>query len=67
MLVTLFGGRGHRNNSERGPPKDHFTKVFFELAKQFQMRQFFNDFLPDFIFLATAAILVDGLGHLTQF
>ena len=66
MSAALVGGViGH--HSERGPPKDHFTKVCFQLAKQFQTRRFFNDFLLNFLFLAMAAILIGGWGRQTQF
>jgi hypothetical protein len=37
---------GH--NSERGPHKDHSTKVWSRLAKQFQKRRFFNSFFAEF-------------------
>ena len=44
-------------NSERGSPKDF--KVWTQLAKQFHRRRL-KVFLPNFLFLAVAAILVGG-------
>ena len=49
-------------NSERGPPKDHSIEVWSQLAKQFQRSRFLKNFLPNFLFLAVAAILVGGRG-----
>ena len=60
-----LGSNGY--NSERWPPKDHSTKVWSQLAKQFQRRRFFKIFLPNFLFLAMAAILVGGRGRRIQF
>ena len=40
-------GRVIGHNSERGQPK-HFTKVWFQLAKQFHTTRFFNDFFAKF-------------------
>jgi hypothetical protein len=39
--------------------------VWAQLAQQFQRRQFLSDFLPNFLFLVTTAILVGGgiIGH----
>ena len=47
-------------NSERGPSKDHFTIVWAHLTQQFQRRSFASDFLSNFLFLVTVAILVGG-------
>ena len=54
-----------RYNSERGPPKDYFSKVWFKLNKKFE-RRFFNEFpIGSNVKLssAVAAILVGGRGH----
>jgi hypothetical protein len=45
-------------NSEKGSPKDHSTIVWAQLAQQFQRRSFLSDFLLNFLFLVTVAILV---------
>ena len=62
MTVDVLAGWVIGHNSERGRPKDNFTKVWFQLAKKFKTGRFFNDFLPNFLFLAMAAILVGGRG-----
>ena len=53
-------GRVTRYNSERGPPKDHFIKVWSQLAKQFQ-RRFLNIF-PIGSYVKTMSADVGGLG-----
>jgi hypothetical protein len=40
LLPIQDGADGH--NFERGPPKDHFSKVWLRLAQYFQRRFFFN-------------------------
>ena len=37
-----------RYNPERGPPKDHSTKVWSQLAKQFSEKKIFNAFFAEF-------------------
>ena len=56
-----------RHNSEKGLPKDHSNKAWFQTAKLFQRKIFVkNDFLPYFLFLPIAAILIGGRGHRIQ-
>ena len=43
------------------------SKFDSQLAKQFQRRRFLKNFLPNFLFLAMAAILVGGRGRRIQF
>ena len=50
---------GH--NFGRGPPKDHFSKVWLRLAQLFQRRRFFLNFITLFSILSLTAILV-GVG-----
>ena len=38
------------HNFGRGPPKDHFSKVWLRLAEQFQRRRFFFNFIPPFFY-----------------
>ena len=63
MEAILVGGQGVEYNPEREPSKDISIKVWFQLAKQFQRRRFLMNFLPIFLFLAMAAILVGEHGH----
>ena len=59
-----------RYNSERGPTKDHFSKVMFKLNKLFETRRFFNEFpIGSNVKLSSAvgAILVGRRGHQIQF
>jgi hypothetical protein len=45
------GADGH--NFERGPPKDHFSKVWLRLAQQFQRRRFFSNFILELLPILT--------------
>ena len=51
----------------RGPPKDHFSKVWLRLAQYFQRRRFFFNFIPPFSIFSLASILVGIEDHRTQF
>ena len=62
ILQSWLAGGVCGYNSERGPPKDHSIEVWSQLAKQFQRSRFLKNFLPNFLFLAVAAILVGGRG-----
>ena len=44
-------------NSEKGPPKDHSTKVWSQLAKQFQRRRFLKIFFAEFSIFSHAGHL----------
>ena len=44
---------------QRGPPKDHFSKVWLRLAQQFQRRFFFNFTTPFFLFLVWQPSLLE--------
>ena len=59
--------RNARHNFGRGPPKDHFSKVWLRLAQWFQRRRFFKYFIPPFSIFSLAAILVGSRDHRTQF
>ena len=50
VVAILVGNAGH--NFGRGPPKDHFSKVWLRLAQQFQRRRFFKFSSPLFSILA---------------
>ena len=56
-------------DSERGPHKDHSTKVWSQLAKLVSEEKILNDFfLSNFLFLAMAAILVGSgiIGYISE-
>ena len=70
VAAILVGKRVIGYNSERGPPKDHFSKVWFQLSKYLQTRRFFNEFPIGFnvkLSSAVAAIFVGRRGHRIQF
>ena len=57
-------------DSERGPHKDHSTKVWSQLAKLVSEEKILNDFfLSNFLFSAMAAILVGSgiIGYNSEF
>jgi hypothetical protein len=59
-FISIFRNSGHLgwwHNSQGGPSEDHSTIVWAQLAQQFQRRSFLSDFLPNFLFLVTAAFL----------
>ena len=63
VAAILVGPRDAGYNFGRRPSKDHSTKVWFQLAQQFQTRRFLNQFpMGSYVKLssAVAAILVGG-------
>jgi hypothetical protein len=48
VAAILVGVLKCRTQFRRGPPKNHFSKVWLRLAQQFQRRIFFLNFIPPF-------------------
>ena len=70
LAAILVGNQDHRTQFWKGPPKDHSTKVWLQLAQWFLRRRFLCEFpIGSYVKLSSAvgAILIEGSNRRTHF
>ena len=66
MAAILVGGRGRRIQLLKGTTQGPSLQSLVQIGPVVSEKKIFNDFLPNFLFLAMAAILVGGRGRRIQ-
>ena len=67
MAAIFAGGKGHWIQSLKGTTQGPFNQSLVLIGQVVSEKKIFNDFFwPNFLFLAMAAILVDGRGRRIQ-
>ena len=63
IAAILVGGRTRRTQLIKGTTQGPFLPSLVQTGPVVSEKKIFNDFLPNFLFLAVAAILVGGRGR----
>ena len=66
MVTILVGGQGHRIQLLKATTKGPSLPGLVQIDPVVSEKKIFNDFFPNFLFLAMAAILVGGWGRRIQ-